>query len=116
MDMLNLEVLKQRVFSTEKMQKINLVETTNFFCDIYCLCPGQSQKPHQHADADKIYFVLEGEVAVQVGDEEELCKTGQLVLAPAGEQHGVHNRGQGNATLLVMMTPNPNVRSERKSI
>lgn len=111
--MFNLEVLKQRAFSVEKMQKINLVETAHLFCDIYCLCPGQSQKLHQHADADKIYYVLEGEVAVQVGDEMQVCSAGQLVLAPAGEQHGVHNGGRGNATLLIMMAPNPNVRKEK---
>ncbi|TDI94531.1 MAG: cupin domain-containing protein, partial [Caldithrix sp.] len=28
-------------FSIEKMQKVNLFETRNFFCDIYCLEPGQ---------------------------------------------------------------------------
>ena len=77
---------------------------------------GYGQQLREKQKVKRIYFVLEGEVAVQVGDEEELCKTGQLVLAPAGEQHGVHNRGQGNATLLVMMTPNPNVRSVKKSI
>jgi len=107
------EVLKQCAFSTEKMQKINLVETTHFFCDIYCLCPGQRQKLHQHEEADKIYYVLEGEVEVQVGEEIEVCRAGRLVLAPAGELHGVHNGGQGNATLLVLMAPNPNVRTEK---
>jgi quercetin dioxygenase-like cupin family protein len=110
--MLNLEVLKQRAFLAEKMQKINLVETAHFFCDIYCLCPGQSQKLHQHEEADKIYYVLEGEVEVQVGEEKQVCRAGQLVLAPAGKLHGVHNGGQGNATLLALMAPNPNVRSE----
>ena len=108
--MLNVEVSKQRVFSTEKMQKINLVETGNFFCDIYCLCPGQSQKLHQHEDADKIYYILEGQVEVQVGIEKQVCSAGQMVLAPAGEQHGVHNGSLENATLLVMMAPNLNVR------
>ena len=111
--MLNVEVSKQRVFLAEKMQKINLVETANFFCDIYCLCPGQSQELHQHEDADKIYYIIEGQVEVQVGNEKQVCSAGQMVLAPAGEQHGVHNGGQGNATLLVVMAPNPNVKNEK---
>lgn len=113
--MINLNVSTQGIFSAEKMQKINLVETSRFFCDIYCLCPGQSQKLHQHADADKIYYVLEGEVGVQVGDEKQVCTAGHLVLAPAGEQHGVHNGGPGNATLLVLMAPNPNVKQVKAS-
>ena len=108
--MLNLEVFKQRIFSKEKMRKVNLFETSNFFCDLYCLVPGQSQKPHKHDEADKIYYVLEGEAIIQVGKEEQVCSTGQMVLAPAGEEHGVRNGGRGNLTLLVIMAPNPNVR------
>jgi hypothetical protein len=37
-----------RRFDATKMQKINLFETPRFFCDIYCLEPGQTQKPHRH--------------------------------------------------------------------
>ena len=107
--MVNLEVLKQRAFSAEKMQKINLFETANFFCDIYCLCPGQVQKVHTHKDADKVYYILEGELIVQVGIEEQACPAGQIVLASAGEPHGVRNSSRKNATILVLMAPNPNV-------
>jgi quercetin dioxygenase-like cupin family protein len=107
--MFKLEVLKQRFFSAEKMQKINLLETPNFFCDIYCLCPGQVQKLHTHEDADKVYYVIEGELIVQVGNEEQTCPAGQIVLASAGEPHGVRNGSRENATVLVLMAPNPNM-------
>ncbi|MFT5475087.1 MAG: hypothetical protein ACI8Y8_000416, partial [Planctomycetota bacterium] len=32
-----------RRFRPEKMQKVNLFETDQMFCDIYCLEPGQAQ-------------------------------------------------------------------------
>ena len=64
------EVDRARVFSPEKMQKNNLFETDRFFCDVYCLEPGQSQAPHDHAASDKVYLVLEGEGTFQVGSEE----------------------------------------------
>jgi len=46
--MIALEVLARKTFSSEKMQKVNLFETDNLFCDLYCLRPGQAQKPHTH--------------------------------------------------------------------
>ena len=97
-------------FAAEKMQKINLFETKNFFCDIYCLEPGQEQKAHAHPDEDKIYFVLEGRGTFQVGDEFQELGSGQTVFAPAGSVHSVKNESGERATLLVFMTPNPNFK------
>ena len=48
----------QHRFSNEKLQKVNLFETAQMFCDVYCLEPGQEQKPHEHAGATKFYYVL----------------------------------------------------------
>lgn len=99
---------KEARFSAEKMQKINLFETPNFFCDVYCLEPGQDQKPHKHSDADKVYYVLEGEGSFLVGEKEYRLGSGQVVLAAAGEEHGVRNDGISRLRVLVFMTPNPN--------
>ncbi len=95
-------------FAPDKMQKINLFETGNFFCDIYCLEPGQEQKVHAHKIEDKLYFVLEGSGTFIVG--EESCELGlnQIVFAAASSSHGVKNTSSARLTLLVFMTPNPN--------
>ena len=91
------------------MQKGNLFETGNFFCDIYCLEPGQIQKPHTHEGADKVYFVLEGQAKIQVGEEEKVVKQNEICLAESGLVHGVNNTSNERLTLLVFMAPNPNV-------
>jgi quercetin dioxygenase-like cupin family protein len=96
-----------RRFDADKMQKLNLFETPRFFCDVYCLEPGQAQKAHRHDHADKIYSVLEGEVRVRVGTDEASLGPGETVLAPAGEEHGVHNQGPARAAVLVFMAPAP---------
>src|SRR6185436_8371026 len=88
-----------RRFSDEKLQKLNVFETPRFFFDVYCLNPGQSQKPHRHEGSDKVYAVVEGEVVVQVGEETATIGKGQSVLAPAGEDHAVENRGTEPAAL-----------------
>ncbi len=105
------DVFAEARFALEKMQKINLYETPNFFCDVYCLEPGQEQKPHGHEDADKIYYVLDGRGTFLVGDEERELGTNQILLAPAGSQHGVRNTSAARLTLLVFMSPNPNFKS-----
>jgi quercetin dioxygenase-like cupin family protein len=100
-------VLSQRRFDGAKMQKINLFETERFFTDIYCLEPGQSQKAHVHMDADKLYAVLEGTVIARVGADEQELKQGEVVLAPAGSEHGIENRSGTRAAVLVFMAPKP---------
>jgi quercetin dioxygenase-like cupin family protein len=107
-----IEVLSRKFFSEEKMLKVNLFETENLFCDLYCIRPGQAQKAHTHSGADKIYFVLEGEATVRVGEEERVLSAGQIVLAPSEIVHGLKNAGQENLGVLVIMAPNPNARNK----
>jgi mannose-6-phosphate isomerase-like protein (cupin superfamily) len=104
------DVFAAAEFSDEKMRKISLFETNNFFCDVYCLEPGQEQKVHAHEGEDKIYYVLDGRGSFVVGDETLELSRGQIVLAPAGAPHGVKNAGGQRLTLLVFMTPNPNFK------
>jgi quercetin dioxygenase-like cupin family protein len=100
-------VLSQRRWDGAKMQKLNLFETDRFFTDIYCLEPGQSQKAHVHAGADKLYAVLEGSIFARVGGEEQELRQGEVVLAPAGSEHGIENRSGQRAAVLVFMAPKP---------
>jgi quercetin dioxygenase-like cupin family protein len=99
--------LSQRRFDAAKMQKINLFETERFFLDVNCLEPGQSQKAHAHPGSDKVYAVLEGSVHARVAGEERELRAGEAVLAPAGSEHGIENRSQGRAAVLVWMAPRP---------
>ena len=94
-------------FAAEKMKKTNLVETPNLFCDVYGLEPGQQQAAHRHAVGDKLYYVLMGTGTIRVGTEEREVRPGDLVCAPAGEDHAVRNTGGGRMALLVTMAPLP---------
>lgn len=96
-----------RQFDAAKMKKINLFETERFFCDVYCLEPGQAQKAHAHAGSDKVYAVLEGSVVAQIAGEEHELQSGDAVLAPAGSEHGIVNKSAARAAVLVFMAPHP---------
>jgi len=96
------------IFSDEKMKKVSLFESPHLFCDVYCLKPGQSQKVHSHAHNDKLYYALTGTAHVTLDEATFPLPAGELAIVPAGVPHGVENRSTGNATLLVVMAPNPN--------
>jgi hypothetical protein len=44
----------------DRMAKVALAATERALLDLYCVAPGQAQKPHTHGEQDKIYYVLEG--------------------------------------------------------
>jgi mannose-6-phosphate isomerase-like protein (cupin superfamily) len=105
MQALNFESLVR--FSDEKMQKIPLFDSAKYFCDLYCLKPGQDQKVHSHPASDKIYFVLRGKGMFHIGGEERELGVGEAVIARPGETHGVRNESNQDLALLVFMTPRP---------
>jgi quercetin dioxygenase-like cupin family protein len=94
-------------FSSEKMKKVGLVDTPNLFCDAYCFEAGQEQAGHRHAVGDKLYYVVEGRGRICVGADEREVGPGELVCAPAGDEHAVRNPGPGRLVLLVVMAPKP---------
>ncbi len=96
-----------RRFAPEKMVKASVFQTPRLYYDVYCLLPGQAQKVHAHAGSDKVYLVLTGRAHVTLGDEEAELAPEDAVLCPAGVPHGVANRGDAPATLLVVTTPPP---------
>jgi len=91
----------------DKMAKVLLAVTPRALVDLYCLAPGQAQKPHAHADQDKIYVVLEGHGQIHLDGAEEPVAPGEAVVAKAGAVHGVVNSGTDPLILLVVVTPPP---------
>jgi mannose-6-phosphate isomerase-like protein (cupin superfamily) len=91
----------------DKMAKVALAATPRALLDLYCLSPGQAQKPHTHGDQDKIYVVLEGCGRIHVDGREEAVTAGDAVVARAGVVHGVANDGSDPLLLLVVVTPPP---------
>ncbi|MBI3634647.1 MAG: cupin domain-containing protein [Candidatus Rokubacteria bacterium] len=94
-------------FRDDKMAKIALATTARAQLDLYCLAPGQEQKPHAHDDQDKIYVVVEGRGEVVVDGARETLEAGEAVVAPSGSQHGLRNPGPGPLLALVVVTPPP---------
>ena len=94
-------------FATDKMKKNGLFESERFFCDLYCFEAGQSQAAHTHEGSDKVYYVVQGRGAFEIGNERKDLTEGEIALAPSGQKHGVTNPGPGRLVLLVFMAPRP---------
>jgi mannose-6-phosphate isomerase-like protein (cupin superfamily) len=70
------------------------------------LPPGGRRPPaHRHTNCSEAYFVLDGQVAVIVEDEELTVGPEGFVLVPRGTAHTFGNPGDKEARLLVIHAP-----------
>jgi len=104
---MRINVKEHAKFSLDRMAKVALATTVRAQLDLYCVSPGQSQKPHAHEDQDKIYYVLEGGGRFVLGGREERLAAGEALVAPAGVEHGLTNDGPDPLLVLVVVTPPP---------
>jgi quercetin dioxygenase-like cupin family protein len=104
---MKIRVKDHATLSTDKMAKIALATTNRTQLDLYCVAPGQSQKPHTHDDQDKIYYVIEGSGRFTLGGREERLSAGEALVAGAGVEHGLVNDGTEPLHVLVVVTPPP---------
>jgi len=91
----------------DKMAKIALAATPRALLDLYCVAPGQEQKPHTHSDQDKFYVVVEGRGRFRLGDAEHALEAGDALVAPAGVEHGLVNDSDARLLVVVLVTPPP---------
>jgi quercetin dioxygenase-like cupin family protein len=101
------EVMAHIGVAEAKFFKTTLFQGTELLLGLNCLEPGQVQQPHEHADQDKFYYVVEGHGRFWLAEERVTAGPGSAVWAPAGLVHGVENEGPGRLTLLVGIAPAP---------
>jgi quercetin dioxygenase-like cupin family protein len=60
---------------------------------------------HVHPDFDETFYVLEGELVFQLGDERLSAPSGTLVFAPGETPHTYANHSGKEARILLLCTP-----------
>jgi len=60
---------------------------------------------HVHHEDDEAWFVLEGTLGFQVGDETVTAPAGSAVLVPKGTPHSYWNAGEIEARYVLVMSP-----------
>jgi quercetin dioxygenase-like cupin family protein len=94
------------VFGADRPGKADLFTGPSLFTGLNCFEPGQSQRVHSHAGADKLYVILSGRARVTVGDETREAGPGTAIWAPADVPHGVAEALQ-RTVMLVAIAPPP---------
>jgi quercetin dioxygenase-like cupin family protein len=59
---------------------------------------------HTHA-FDETFYVLDGELTLQLGDTLHVAKRGEVAFAPGGVPHTLANRARGPARFLIVCAP-----------
>lgn len=60
---------------------------------------------HIHHHDDEAFYVLEGELLLQIGDDQHRLTAGSYAFGPRGVPHAYQNTGDGPARILVIYTP-----------
>lgn len=92
-------------FSADRASKADLVRGERMFLGLNCFEPGQTQRVHAHAGADKFYLVLSGKARMAVGDDQFDAGPGALVWAPAEIPHGVVSVAERTVMMIGMAPP-----------
>jgi mannose-6-phosphate isomerase-like protein (cupin superfamily) len=66
---------------------------------------GWAGPPLHHHDFDEAFYVLQGELTFQLGEELTTAGPGSLVFAPRGSHHTLANRSAAGARYLIVCTP-----------
>lgn len=71
----------------------------------FLVVPGGGPPPHVHLREDETFILLEGELALYLGDERIVARAGDLVHVPTGAPHRFRNETPACARCLVLIAP-----------
>jgi mannose-6-phosphate isomerase-like protein (cupin superfamily) len=67
--------------------------------------PGTSEVRHYHQKSNQFFYVLKGNLQIEVEENEVELNAGQGLHIEAGQRHQVFNRSAGDAEFLVVSNP-----------
>jgi mannose-6-phosphate isomerase-like protein (cupin superfamily) len=67
--------------------------------------PGTSEVRHYHQKANQFFYVLRGNLRIDVEGNENSLSAGQGLHIEAGKHHQVHNRSASDVEFLVVSNP-----------
>ena len=85
-------------FDSEKRHQETIWSDDHARISLICMKPGQEIITHTH-HGSHIWTVMEGIGEFVFGKESQTVKTGQIVVVPAFEDHGIRN--SSNADLVI---------------
>ncbi|MFC7201559.1 cupin domain-containing protein [Halospeciosus flavus] len=90
---------------TGEVETAELYFSEDMLVKAFALGPGAEVEPHEHGDQTNAFHVLEGEVVVVQGDDEETVAAPGVVVHERGVPHGARNEGDDVAVFTATMGP-----------
>lgn len=66
---------------------------------------GGSTAAHRHVNTEEIYYLLEGQGLIRVGDQQREVAAGDAIAIPPGAVHQISNTGSGLLKFLCCCAP-----------
>ena len=77
-----------------------------FWLAEYTISPGfDGPPPHVHNRTHEVFYVLEGELGMLVGDKELVLSAGGLAMVTPNTRHTFYNKGSAPCRFLGLTTP-----------
>ena len=67
--------------------------------------PGGGPPPHVHSREEEGFYILEGEITLQVGNERIVARPGMFANLPVGVPHSFKNETDRSAKMLISSVP-----------
>ena len=67
--------------------------------------PGGGPPPHVHSREEEGFFILEGQITIQAGDQRIVATAGIFANMPIGTPHSFKNESNKPAKMLIMVAP-----------
>ena len=83
----------------------HLVQTATLSVIEERMPPGTSEVRHYHQKANQFFYVLRGNLSIEVSGNAFVLGPGQGIQITAGEPHQVRNHGSVDAEFLVVSNP-----------
>jgi len=99
-----------KAFHIDELQKdqaepyVEFLRRRSMSVGLYRLAAGAEDHQHPHV-ADEMYFVLQGQATLRVGDQEQPVRPGSIVSVDHGEDHRFTDITEQLSVLVVFAPP-----------
>lgn len=94
----------RKLYESENVQVVHIL-----------LKAGESLVKHA-TQVDVLFYILEGEGIVEIGDEKQLVTKNMLIESPKNIPHCLSNEGTADFRVLVVKTPGPTAAQNKQAI
>src|SRR3984893_13614855 len=67
--------------------------------------PGGGPPPHVHSREEEGFYILDGEITMQIGDQRQVATAGTFANMPVGTPHSFKNESNRSAKMLISVAP-----------